>query len=64
MPRNFIIRRRGKGDMLAAGEIRDDGTVEGFLAGVHVTVPTIDELEARCAELSSTGVDVELGATT
>ncbi len=54
----FEIRRVGKGPLLAAGEVHEDGTVEAIVAGQHVTAASLDDLEARCAELSSTGVEV------
>lgn len=56
--RKIEARRRGKGTVLAAGVVHEDGTVEAFIGGNLVTAPTVAEFEVRCGELSSTGVDV------
>lgn len=61
--RNFEVRRIGKGPLLAAGQIKDDGTVEAFVAGQLVTADSLETFEARCAELSSSGVEVTYPST-
>ncbi len=56
--RNIEVRRTGKGTLLAAGTVHDDGTVEAILTGRHVTAGSLEEFTAQCETLSSSGVEV------